>query len=370
MFNQHDVVDQRPHEDDVSFGGWALDLHPADGVYSERSACTQWHAKGTYGIPWRCYYSRNISNLFLAGRIISATHVAFGSSRVMATCAVGGQAVGTAAALCIENGCLPRDIGSGDRLRALQLRLDRDGQFLPDVEVEDPEDLCPRAMVAASSRLKLGEITANRAWVRLDSGWAMLLPLAEGPCPAFGFEISADQPGALRVELRRAAKPGNFTPDELLEALELSFPEGESRVEARFRKPVDRGGYHFVTLLEHPGVHVRVSDARMTGVLAVTNAFNKAVATSSRQTPPEGSGIDSFEFWLPKRRPEGRNLVMTLDPPLDVFAPENVTRGPARPTQTRRWAAARTSRVIWVSERTRMASTSATRFRICSGVEP
>ncbi len=334
LMRQQDVVEQRIHQDTVGHGGWALDLHPADGVYSDRPGCTQWHAKGTYGIPWRCYYSRNISNLFLAGRIISATHVAFGSTRVMATCAVGGQAVGTAAALCLENGCHPREIGSGEILRKLQLRLDRDGQFLPEIEVEDPGDLAPRATVEASSRLKLGRIAANRAWVRLDSGWAMLLPLALGRCPVFGFEISADQPGALRVELRRASKPGNFTPDELIEALELPFPEGQTWITAGFRKPVERGGFHFVTLGEHPGVHVRVSDERLTGVLAVTNAFNKAVATSSRQTPPEGSGIDSFEFWLPKRRPEGRNLAMTIDPPLDVFSASNVTRGPSRPTQT------------------------------------
>lgn len=79
---------------------------------------------------------------------------------------------------------------------------------------------------------------------------------------------------------------------------------------------------------------MRVSDERITGVLVLTNAFNKAVGTSSRQTPPEITGIDSFEFWLPKRRPEGRNLAMILDPPLDVFSPANITRGPARPTQT------------------------------------
>lgn len=99
LLHQQDVVGQRPFADTVAHGGWALDLHPADGVHSERPGCTQWHSKGVYGIPWRCYYSRNIPNLLLAGRIISATHVAFGSTRVMATCAVGGQAVGTAAAI-------------------------------------------------------------------------------------------------------------------------------------------------------------------------------------------------------------------------------------------------------------------------------
>ena len=103
MLTQQDIVEQRVHPDAVSFGGWAIDLHPADGVFSAQPGCTQWHSKGVYQIPWRCLYSRNIRNLFLAGRIISASHVAFACTRVMATCAHGGQAVGMAAALCLRD---------------------------------------------------------------------------------------------------------------------------------------------------------------------------------------------------------------------------------------------------------------------------
>jgi hypothetical protein len=334
LMRQQDVVEQKPSPDTVAHGGWALDLHPADGVHSDRPGCTQWHAKGVYGIPLRCYYSHNISNLFLAGRIISATHVAFGSTRVMATCAIGGQAVGTAAALCTERGCRPSDMGQAGAIEDLQVQLDRDGQFLPGIEIDDPADLVPGATVSASSSLQLGELAASQTWMKLDSGWAMLLPLTGGSCPTFGFEISADQAGGLQVELRRAAKSGNFTPDELLEAIEIPFTEGQSRIEASFSKPIEREGYHFIMLHQQPAVQVRVSDERVTGVLAVTNSCNKAVATSSRQSPPDDIGIESFEFWLPQRRPEGRNLAMSIDPPLDVFGPDNVTRGPARPTST------------------------------------
>jgi hypothetical protein len=332
ILRQQDVIGQTEFEDVVAHGGWAVDLHPVDGVYSKQVPCTQWHSKGVCGIPYRCYYSRNISNLFMAGRIISASHVAFGSSRVMATCAAGAQAVAVAAAVCREHGCLPREVGTGTRLAELHRRLEFGGQFLPGLENEQPADLATTATVTASSRLQLGEIAPNRSWVRLDSGWAMLLPLAEGPCPAFGFEILADQPGVLRVELRRAAKPGNFTPDELLEAVGIPVPEGDSTVRVEFRTEIEREGYHFVILREDPALRVRVSDSRFTGVLALSNAFNKAVATSAVQQPPADSGIETFEFWLPKRRPEGRNLALEIDPPLDLFGPQNVVRGPSRPT--------------------------------------
>ncbi len=334
ILRQQDVVNQAPFEDTVAHGGWAVDLHPADGVYSDKPSCNQWHSKGVYGIPWRCYYSRNISNLFLAGRIISASHVAFGSSRVMATCAAGGMAVGIAAALCGKVGKLPRDLGQGDALRELQLRLDRSGQYLPGIEVVDAEDLATKAQVTASSRLKLGEISASAEWMKLDGGWGMLLPLTEGNCPEFGFEISSEQSGALRCELRRAARPGNFTPDELVDSIEIPFAKGQSRVAAKFSKSIDREDYYFVNLSENPAVQVRLSDVRMTGVLSVTNAFNKAVATSSVQSPPPDIGIDSFEFWLPKRRPGGKNLAITIEPPLDAFDQDQVTYGPTRPMRT------------------------------------
>ena len=331
IMRQQDVVDQTPFDDVVAHGGWAVDLHPADGVYSEKSGCTQWHSKGVYGIPWRCYYSRNISNLLLAGRIISATHVAFGSTRVMATCAAGGQAVGTAAAICLESGCLPADLSSGEKLRELQLRLQRDGQFLPGKTLADPTDLAALATASASSRFVLSELTPNTAWVRLDSSWAMLVPLSAGTKPAVSFEISAEQAGVLRVELRRSEKPGNFTPEVVLEALDIPFSEGASTLTARFAIEIPEDGYHFVKLCEDASVRVRISDTRLSGVLAVCTAFNKAVAKSSVQEPPPGIGIDRFEFWLPKRRPEGRNLAMTFDPPIDLFGPANVIGGPSRP---------------------------------------
>lgn len=331
IIRQQDLVEQREFDDVVAHGGWAVDLHPADGVYSEKSGCTQWHAKGVYGIPWRCYYSRNIKNLFLAGRIISASHVAFGSTRVMATCAAGAQAVGTAAALCLEQNCLPADLSSGERLRELQLQLQRDGQFLPGKNLADRTDLATRATASASSRLVLSELAPNHAWVRLDSNWAMLVPLANDTRPAFSFEVSAEQAGALRVELRRSLKSGNFTPEVLVDAINIPFSEGQSTLTARFAMPIAKDGYHFIKLCEDPSVRVRVSDERLTGVLAVTTAFNKAVAKSSVQEPPADIGIDRFEFWLPKRRPDGCNLAMTFEPPLDHFGPNNVIGGPSRP---------------------------------------
>src|SRR5690606_17256350 len=141
VLTQRDVVEQREHADVVSFGGWALDLHPADGVYSEQPGCTQWHSKGVYQIPYRTMYSRNIKNLFLVGRLISASHVAFGSTRVMATCAHNAQAVAMAASLCLQHQLAPADLVKAPWMQKLQQSLIKEGQYLPKVKFDDPDEL-------------------------------------------------------------------------------------------------------------------------------------------------------------------------------------------------------------------------------------
>ena len=75
MLTQQDIIEQHEHYDAVSFGGWSIDLHPADGVYGAGRACNQWHSKGIYQIPYRCLVTPDADNLFIGGRIISVSSV-------------------------------------------------------------------------------------------------------------------------------------------------------------------------------------------------------------------------------------------------------------------------------------------------------
>ncbi len=108
---QSDLQTARVFDDEAAYGGWAIDLHPPAGIDAvDEPPFTPTHLPHLYGIPLRCYFSRNIENLFMAGRNISATHVAFASTRVMATCAIGGEAVGVAAARCLEEDKTPGEL--------------------------------------------------------------------------------------------------------------------------------------------------------------------------------------------------------------------------------------------------------------------
>jgi hypothetical protein len=338
ILTQQDLVEQREHADAVSFGGWAMDLHPADGVYSELSGCTQWHSKGVYAIPYRTMYSRNIRNLFLTGRLISVSHVAFGSTRVMATCAHNGQAVGMAAALCRQLGVLPREVP----IAPLQQTLLAAGQYIPGTALHDPDDLVRSAKITVSSTLELGELPAGGETAALDLSRAMLLPVAAGRLPAVTFVVDAARTTTLEVEVRGSGRSGNYTPDCLLHSQSFALEAGAGqRVRVESSATVHSPGYVSYCLMANTDVRVHLSELRMTGVLSLAQSMNKAVAKGAKQEPPPGSGIDSFEFWLPARRPGGKNLAVTIEPPLRAFEADNVTNGVARPTtQPNAWVAA------------------------------
>ncbi|MFA6287871.1 MAG: FAD-dependent oxidoreductase [Opitutaceae bacterium] len=153
ILKEQDVLGGRVFEDQVAYGGWAIDLHPPSGVdVPDEPPFTPTHIKHLYSIPLGSYHSRNVANLFFAGRNISATHVAFASTRVMATCAVGGQAIGTAAALWrTAAGNDIRQLATKENVFALQQTLLRDDAYLLNLPNADATDLVRKARVTASS---------------------------------------------------------------------------------------------------------------------------------------------------------------------------------------------------------------------------
>lgn len=110
VMTQNDITSDRAFEDAAAYGGWPLDDHDPAGFYYDGHPNTSYSTPAPYAIPLRALYSENIENLFFAGRNISMTHAAMSSTRVMGTCALCGQAVGTAAALAAKYSCRPDDI--------------------------------------------------------------------------------------------------------------------------------------------------------------------------------------------------------------------------------------------------------------------
>ncbi len=150
VLNECDILEHRQFDDAVAYGGWCVDLHAPHGLLDFDvlpSDCH--HFTGVYTIPYRSYYSRNIRNLFLAGRDISTSKLGLASTRILGCCAVGGQAVGTAAALCVKYNVLPRELAP--HIPEVQQLILKDDGFLPNILNQDEKDFARKAMFTVSS---------------------------------------------------------------------------------------------------------------------------------------------------------------------------------------------------------------------------
>ena len=156
ILTQDDVMSNRQFKDTVAYGGWPVDIHPPEGILgkSHPGSAPPMLFPMTYGIPFRCLYSKNIANLMMPGRNISASHVAMGTTRVMATCAVCAQATATAAVLCCKYNKNPNEIGS-EHIEELQQLLLLNDVALPDMKYISSHNSAQYAKITATSSMSL-----------------------------------------------------------------------------------------------------------------------------------------------------------------------------------------------------------------------
>lgn len=120
ILTKQDIVEKKQFPDGCVPTTWDIDLHypkeefakayPTNPFISRAEFGRHVDKKEGYPVPYRCFYSRNVPNLFMAGRDISVTHEALGTVRVQKTTGMMGEVVGKAASLCIKHTRLPADI--------------------------------------------------------------------------------------------------------------------------------------------------------------------------------------------------------------------------------------------------------------------
>ncbi len=130
ILTQNDIEAEGRFEDIVCHGGWSMDDHHPDAIYHKGKPTIFHPAPSPYGIPYRSLYSKDLDNLFCAGRNISATHMAMSSTRVMGTTAVMGQAVGSAVVIAMRRKLNTRGVYN-EGIKDLQEHLQNHDQYLP-----------------------------------------------------------------------------------------------------------------------------------------------------------------------------------------------------------------------------------------------
>ena len=159
ILTEKEILSGRIFEDAVAYGGWPVDDHHPAGFNHFGPPNTNIRLKQPYTIPLRCLYSVNVENLFFAGRNISVSHVALSSSRVMATCALLGQAVGTAVFHALKEGfSTNREVAQKCAQAVRQTLLD-DDCYIPGAERERPaltREAALRASAGDAEALRTG----------------------------------------------------------------------------------------------------------------------------------------------------------------------------------------------------------------------
>lgn len=231
VLTQQDILQQRQFSDRIAFGGWSVDLHPVQGMYADEPGARQRYADGIFHIPLRSLYSANVTNLHFAGRNISATHIAFGATRVMATCATLGEAAGTAAALCVTEGLTPRELATKQPELVRRTLLRQDASVIG-VADDDPGNLARTARVSASSHLArlAAEPTegAPGAPYPLTRDLALLLPV-DPALDTVDLLVHGAPDGRdreLTVELWGTGNPENAVPADPLLTTTVTVPSG------------------------------------------------------------------------------------------------------------------------------------------------
>ncbi|WP_407320258.1 FAD-dependent oxidoreductase [Isoptericola halotolerans] len=328
---QQDIVDQTRFPDTVAFGGWSIDLHPVGGMYEPGAGAVQRFSDGVFEIPYRCLYSVNVENMLMAGRDISATHIAFGASRVMATCGTLGEAAGTAAALCVEHGLTPRELGA-DHTTLLQQTLLRQDASVLGVANEDPGDLARSARISASSHQRVvgvhrredGTVAADDVRAdRLESDLGIVVPV-HPVLEHVDVLLSADVDTTLEVEVHSTGLPQNVVPARLEHATSVPVPAGGPEW-VRLPTPYapERPANAVVVLRANPAVEVRTARPLPPGVLTLVHGQD---ADDQNVSVTAGRLLS----W-PTKPMRGRAVCFTAGPESEALAPERAVSGYHRP---------------------------------------
>ncbi|MDX9979923.1 MAG: FAD-dependent oxidoreductase [Lentisphaeria bacterium] len=149
LLTQTEVENAFPFPDAIGYGGYGVDIHEVDGL---RARVVFHSIPPLWSFPYRSCYSKDLDNLWLAGRLMSCSHLALGTVRLMRTLACIGQGAGTAAALARRHGCTAAEVNP-DELQQTLLRQDATILTVPN---RDPRDLARTAMVTATSEMRHG----------------------------------------------------------------------------------------------------------------------------------------------------------------------------------------------------------------------
>ena len=284
-------------------------------MYASEDGARQRYADGVYPIPYRSLYSRNVGNMLMAGRNISASHVAFGSTRVMATCATIGQAVGTAAALAAAGGLRPREVDA----RSLQQQLLRDDGSVFGIAEAREGDLAAAASVTASSSLQRLHLEDTVETWPLEQEAGIVVPV-DGTPGRLHLKVSAADATELAYTVHATDLAQNYVPGPPVASGSVAVAAGDDLwVTLDFDWTPGERANAFIVIAANPKLSLHVGAERLPGTFSFTR----------KDLLPKHERPQKLREW--SDRPFlNRGFCLAVDTP-SSFAPAEAVNGLLRP---------------------------------------
>lgn len=326
ILTEKDVRDPSMHPDDIAYGTWGIDIHIPGGIHErhippfpEPRSDENFHKRGTipYGISLRSCYSRTVHNLLTAGRPISASYVAFASSRVLPTGAIVGQGVGAAAALCTKYRCEPRTIAKVHATELQQLLLRQDAS-IPGVVNEDASDIARRAQVTASSEATLS-FPESETFHAARYGLGQIFPVATSRLDyvELYLQSTAAREQNVTLNLRKVEHVWDLRPSTRIASVTTAIPaEYKGYVKFPLNVRTKPGSLYFVWIEAQP----ELSWALFSDEIGKPSRV--PVGTTASDLPPGG-------WWRPFTG--GQSFVLRVLPEQRPYGAQNIVCGTNRP---------------------------------------
>lgn len=313
ILTQNDIRNKTDFPDSAYVGGWPMDVHADKGIYDEDVA-TNWNfVPGMYNAPFRTLYAKDFENLFLAGRITSCSRVANGSTRVMATCAATGQAVGTAAAMCINETISPRRLCE-TRIGELQKQLVKDDQTL--VGRQETYDLNgARATSNANPPLVNGTDGSLRS---LNKNMVLALPLVKPTEKVYvRIKNTQEEEQLLTARILLGTMKECYLPEKCAAAQTVALRAGfDGEIALDTASLIGKDQKIYLAFSENPALSLYVSATEMTGAPSFT---------MWERTP---DAADPRRYVLTRTHD---NIAFRTSEREDIYGAENVLSGYNRP---------------------------------------
>ena len=346
-------IDRQVHFDDaMAYGGWGFDHHPPGGFHDKENPSTHQYLRGPHNVPLRSLYSRNVSNLFFAGRNISATHYALSSTRVMLTCAQLGEAVGMAAAHAVALGCGTNQLSQNKYFKVVQHDLIKADHHIHQLSTSLPQDIAPSAAVSASSVFNGFDHVESWGKEPLSEPRMQLISIITDRVDSIQVRVDANESTQLKYSFNQGPANSSTYPDKELASGTIEINPGiDQWITLPIFCSIAQPGWHFLIVDANPFIRLHVIESPP-GQLRYyprpedpirPNPFSKWTLRSLAIGQKKAADADGAEVMVPswnEHAQKFRNMSSFLGfsfscriyPAQSIYEPSMVVNANSRPT--------------------------------------